>query len=128
MRHFFLSVLPTFALLFLITAMFVSCSSVPDTAARRYIEENIKEGNVSFLCATELDSTNRVTPQAMQKLRNDCAKEGNLKANFPKECPKMLYYTMIRYTVTYDNGKVDSVYQTFYMDKEQSIVYGVKNN
>ena len=35
---------------------------------------------------------------------------------------------MIRYTVTHDNGNVDTLLQTVYMDKDQTIVYGIKNN
>lgn len=107
---------------------FASCSGVPDNAARRYIEENIKSGSVNFLTATELDSTSRISPETMKELRSRFAKTGNLKVVFPNECPKMLYYTMIRYTVTHDNGSVDTLLQTVYMDKEQTTVYGIKNN
>lgn len=114
--------------IFSIVMVCASCSGVPDNAARRYIEENIKSGSVNFLTATELDSTNRISPETMKELRNRFAKTGNLKAVFPKECPKMFYYTMIRYTVTHDNGNVDTLLQTVYMDKDQTIVYGIKNN
>ena len=105
-----------------------SCSSVPDTAARRYVEDNVKDGSVRFLSATEPDSTQRISPKALNRLRQDFANHGNLKAVFPHDCPKTLYFTMIRYTVTHPNGTTDTLHQTFYMDKDLSIVYGIKYN
>ena len=105
-----------------------SCSNVPDTAARRYVEDNVKDGSVRFLSATEPDSTQRISPKALTRLRQNFAKHGNLKAVFPHDCPKTLYFTMIRYTVTHSDGTTDTLHQTFYMDKDLTIVYGIKNN
>lgn len=114
----FLFCLPIFAML--------SCGGVPDTAARRYIEQNIKEGTVNFISATDIDSTKHITPDALNKMRLDFAKNGNLKCNFNKSTPKTLFYTRIKYTVTHTNGSVDTLYQTIYTDEEQSIVYAIK--
>ena len=105
-----------------------SCGGVPDTAARRGVEEGVGDGSVRFLSATEPDSTRLITPEALTRLRRDFARHGNLKADFPSDCPKTLYFTMIRYTVTHTDGTTDTLHQTFYMDKDQTIVYAIKNN
>lgn len=108
--------------------LFSACNYVPDTAERRYIEQNVKDGDVNFISATDQDSTRNITKDALLRLRNGFARTGNLKSDFPKEAPKVLYFTKIRYTVTHADGKVDSLYQTIYTDKEQTVVYAIKNN
>lgn len=106
----------------------MACGGVPNTAARRYIEENIKDGNVNFINATEIDSTKYISAATLNKMRSEFAKTGNLNTNFPEKAPRTLYYTKIRYTVTHANGTIDTLLQTVYTDKEQTIVYAIKDN
>lgn len=114
--------------LFTISSIILSCGGVPNTAARQYIEKNNKEGVVSFISCTDIDSTKHVSTNAIKKMHDIFEKTGNLKSDFPTNAPRTLYYTNIKYIVTHNNGETDTINQTFYMDKEQTVVYAIKNN
>lgn len=103
------------------TMSFTSCGerATAKATVKDFLETNLQGKDLSILDCGELDSTQRVTTQTLQHMR---------QANFPKASyeamPKSgkLRYMSVKYVV----NEKDTTQQTFYMDEKLSGIVAVK--
>lgn len=112
----------------LATAFLFSCNDVPDKAPRRYIEENLIEGELHFIQASALDSTSLIDKEALEKMHKRFAEDKRFTSHFSTPRTKTIYFTKLLFTITTADGTVDTLRHTIYTDKEQTEIYGIKSS
>ncbi len=99
--------------------------------AKYFLNENLKDADMSGYTAGKFDKTARVTPERIEQIRAELAKQKEFNSNInyaPGNIPDTLFYLRVKFNLTDNQGNEKKCSGTCYFDKELTRVIGFTEN